>query len=269
MTRTIDQHMTSTSRQRTTHPPGARALYLGAASPKRVSHTHEALVVTNAAGQTMRYPLARLARIVSSPAVDWNGATLSICLQNGISITWADGKGNPLGSACPTRSQHIGQTGTLELMLEHPDGCDHYQNWHRSRRMAVLAHWSQTSTAPISPLLWEVAKREWAYLRNPVAHIHLPQPLLALIHAWLVAQLLTQPLPILLWDARGNDIPLAQDLTELLWAEMNLCSGPLARTTDSERELTEIFERWQTHNGAALHQHIGALMRVAKNSQYP
>jgi hypothetical protein len=266
--------MTSTTAShRTAHPPGARALNLGGGGHKRVTHTHEALVVTNAIGQTLRYPLARLARIVSSPAVDWNGAALSLCLQNGISITWADGKGQPLGSACPTRAKHIGQAATLELLLEQPGGTEHYANWHRSRRMAVLARWSQTSPTPVSPLLWEMAKREWAYLRNPAAHIHLPQPLQTLMHAWVVAQLLAHPLPTLLWDAQGDDIPLAQDLTELLWVEMNLCSGPLANNTNTgtgtERELTELFERWHAPNGAALHQHIGALLRVAKSSQYP
>ncbi len=261
--------MTSTSRQRTTHPPGARALYLAGGSHKRVTHTHEALVVTNTAGQTLRYPLARLARIVSSPAVDWNGAALSLCLQHGISITWADGKGQPLGSACPIQPKHICHTGSLELLLEQPGGTEQYQNWHRSRRMAVLTHWSQTSPTPVSPLLWEMAKREWAYLRNPAALIHLPQPIQTLMHAWVVAQLLAHPLPTQLWDEQGDHIPLAQDLTELLWAEMNLCSGPLVSTTRTERELAEVFERWHTPNGAALHQHIGALLRVAKSSQYP
>lgn len=260
---------TTAARCTAAHPPGARALYLAGSSHKRVTHTHEALVVTNAAGQTLRYPLARLARIVSSPAVDWNGAALSLCLQHGISITWADGKGQPLGSACPSRAKEIGQTGTLELLLEQPDGTEHYANWHRSRRMAVLAHWSQTSPTPISPLTWEAAKRGWAYLRNPAAHIHLPQPLLTHIHAWVVDQLLTHPLPTQLWDAHGHTIPLAQDLTELVWVEMNLCSGPLASHTGTERELTELFERWHTPNGATLHQHIGALLRVAKSSQYP
>ena len=65
--------------------PGARALYLGSREHKRVSCTAEALVVTNARTQVMRYPVARLARIVSSAgAVDWSGGALALCLRCGI-----------------------------------------------------------------------------------------------------------------------------------------------------------------------------------------
>ncbi len=249
------------------HPPGARALYLGGGTHKRVAHTHEALVVTNAAGQTLRYPLTRLARVVSSAAVDWDGGALALCLQHGISITWADGKGNPLGSASPCRAKHMCQADTLELLLEQPDGTEHYQNWHRSRRMQVLTHWRRTDTAPTSPLDWEQTKREWVYGNRLRAH--LPLALQGHCHAWVAAQLQQHQLPNLLWDAQGNDIQLAHDLTQLLWAEMNLCSGPVLAQCDTERELTDLFEHWQTTNGAALNLHLGALLRVAKSFQYP
>ena len=54
--------------------PGARCLYLGSREHKRVPCTAEALVVTNASAQTLRYPVARVARVVSSAdVVDWSG----------------------------------------------------------------------------------------------------------------------------------------------------------------------------------------------------
>jgi len=43
--------------------PGARALYLGGREHNRVSCTAEALVVTNARAQVMRFPLVRVARV--------------------------------------------------------------------------------------------------------------------------------------------------------------------------------------------------------------
>lgn len=244
------------------NPPGARALYLGAGSHKRVGHTQEALVVSNAAGQTMRYPLARVNRIVSSPAVDWAGSALVLCLKHGISITWADAKGRTLGHACPAQPQHLPQADVLAMLLEEASGPALYQNWLRSRRMAVLAQWGHTSSTHISPLLWETTKRQWVY--NNLISAHLPTPLQSHCHAWVVAQLLARQLPAVLCDALGHDVPLANDLTHLLWAEMNLCSGPLADHTHAERELADLFERWQAPNGAALPLHLGALLRLAK-----
>lgn len=260
---------TPSPRARAEHPPGARALYLGAGSPKRVGHTTEALVVTQAEGSTQRYPLARLSRIISSPTVDWQGSALSLCLQHGISITWADAKGQALGSACPTHSHALGTHALLELMLEQVDGHEQYENWHRSRRMAVLTQWGQDRQQAINPLRWETVKREWAYQRQLTSVRHLPPALQGLIHAWVVAQLQERHLPPLLWDAEGQDIHLAHDLTELLWAEWNLCSGALSDTTHTPRECTELFERWHGTHGAAFILHLGALVRVAKRTQYP
>lgn len=72
-----------TQRTRLVHPgAGARALYLGSREHKRVSCTAEALVVTNASLQTMRYPVARIARVVSSAdVVDWSGPALALCMR--------------------------------------------------------------------------------------------------------------------------------------------------------------------------------------------
>ena len=81
---------------------GARALYLGSREAKRVSCTAEALVVTNARAQTLRYPVARVARVISSAdVVDWSGTALALCLRAGIGITWLDARGNALGSLYP------------------------------------------------------------------------------------------------------------------------------------------------------------------------
>ena len=244
----------------------ARALYLGTGSHKRVGHTQEALVVTNAEGQTMRYPLARVARVVSSPAVDWAGGALALCLKHGISITWADAKGRALGHACPIHPPNLTQADTLALLLEHPDGPSLYANWLRSRRMAVLAHWAKTSANVVSPLLWETTKRQWVY--NDHLATHLPDALLTHCHAWVVAQLLSRQLPTQLCDALGQHVSLVADLARLLWAEMNLCSGPLADGTHTERELTDLFERWQPANGAALPLHLGALLRVTRSTHH-
>ncbi len=246
--------------------PTARPLYLGhAGGHKRVAHTTEALVVTNTQGQTLRYPLARISRVVSSPVVDWAGSALALCLKHGITITWADAKGHTLGSASPTPPSSAHPANALALLLEEPHGPTAYADWLRSRRMAVLTHWGKTSPHPISPAHWENTKREWVYL-NQLAP-HLPPALLPHCHAWVVAQLHSSHLPTQLLDTHAAPVPLAHDLAQMLWAQMNLCTGPLADNTHTERELVDLFERWHAPNGAALHLHLGALLRLAQ--QHP
>lgn len=251
----------------TTATPGARALYLGSGTHKRVHHTQEALVVTNSAGQTQRFPLVRVIRVVSSPNVDWAGGALALCLRHGISITWADNQGHPIGSACPSQPRRHSAAALLELMLEHPHGPHLYANWQRSRRMSVLSDWRHQNPTKVTPQQWEATKQEWVY--NQRLTTHLPHGLHTLCQAWVVGQCVAHQVPTLLWDAQGNDVPLAQHLTELLWAHMNLSTGSLADTTQSERERTALFEHWLSTNGASLMLHIGSLLRLAKSQLQP
>ena len=255
-----------------THSPpmptavGARALYLGAGEHKRVTSTDEALVVSNSQKQTLRYPVARLARIVSSPLVDWSGGALALCMRRGISVTWLDAKGQALGSCCPRVRSHLSFATALELMLEDPDGYVRYQHWLRSRRMKVLIQWGSATGQLVSPQLWESTKREWVYGTQLVEH--LPRRLRGHCQAWVTAQLLRHQLPPILWGPQGEAIDLDEDLAELLWAEMNLHSGSLADSTESEREQTQLFERWNARNGAALLVHINSLQRTARREAY-
>ena len=118
---------------------GARALYLGSREAKRVSCTAEALVVTNARAQTLRYPVARVARVVSSAdVVDWSGTALALCMRAGIGITWLDARGHALGSLYPQHRTVAPLATALELWIENEDGLTRYHHWLRSRRMPVL-----------------------------------------------------------------------------------------------------------------------------------
>ncbi len=241
--------------------PGSRALYLGHGGRKRVSCTDTALVVTNANAQTHRYPVARLSRVVSSPLVDWSGAALALCMRSGIGITWIDSHGDSLGSLYPLRRGNVSFATALELLVETAQGLARYQDWLRSRRMAVLIQWTRTSDSEITPHEWEATKREWVYAARIAEH--LPRALRGHSQAWVAAQLSLHHMPPVLWGPEGQGIDLDDDLTELLWGEMNLCTGGLADTTFTERELTSLFERWISSNGSALLLHLHSLQRLA------
>jgi CRISPR/Cas system-associated endonuclease Cas1 len=96
--------------------PGARALYLGGREHKRVTCTDEALVVTNERAQVMRFPLVRVARVVSSAdVVDWNGSALALCMRAGIGITWLDARGQAVGSLYAQARKTASLATALEL----------------------------------------------------------------------------------------------------------------------------------------------------------
>ncbi len=241
---------------------GARALYLGSREHKRVSCTAEALVVTNARAQVMRYPVARLARVVSSAdVVDWSGPALALCMRAGIGITWLDAKGSAVGSIYPQQRAPTPFATALELWTEGTDGPPRYQNWLRSRRMDVLIRWGNACADAITPQQWESTKREWVYGKRYTTH--LAQGLRSLCLAYVAAQLSSYGLTPVLWGPRLEGMDLDEDLCELLWAEMNLGSGTLADKADADVELTTLFERWSTCNASALTVHLASLHRTA------
>ncbi len=253
--------LSQTSPRPSTPGPGARALYLGARDKKQVSCTAEALVVRNNKAQTLRYPLARVARVVSSTAVDWNGSALALCMQRGISICWLDTQGNALGACYPRQRHATGLATALEVWLESPDGPLHYQQWLRSRRMDTLLRWGKAQTGSISAQDWESTKRGWVYAsQHPM---HLPHALRCQVLAYTASQLAAAGAVPLLWGPQAEPIHLDEDLCTLLWAEMNLATGSLADTAADEPDIIHLFESWTARNGAALMLHLNSLHRTA------
>ncbi len=247
--------------------PGARCLYLGSREHKRVTCTAEALVVTNASAQTLRYPVARVARVVSSAdVVDWSGPALALCMRAGIGITWLDARGQAVGSIYAQTRSTASLATTLELWSERADGPERYQNWLKKRRMEVLVRWRESHPDNISPQQWETIKREWVYNRHFA--VHLPTALRSLCLAYVAAQLNSYGLTPQLWGPRIEGINLDEDLCELLWAEMNLSAGALADNAAETATVTALFERWCTRNASALTVHLADLHRTALKAMH-
>ena len=64
-------------------------------------------------------------------------------------------------------------------------------------------------------------------------------------------------------------VNLDEDLCELLWAEMNLTSGPLPDNIATEPELNQLFEHWSMLNASALILHLSSLHRTALKAMQP
>jgi len=245
--------------------PGARALYLGGRDHKRVSCTEEALVVTNARAQVMRFPLKRVARVVSSAdVVDWSGPALALCMKAGIGITWLDAKGQAVGSIYAQKRHTESLCTVLELWSEQDDGVTLYQNWLRARRMDVLVRWGKENT--VTPQEWESTKRDYVYGGHFITHLSIA--LRGLCLAYVAAQLNSHGMKPELWGPRLEAMNLDDDLCDLLWAEMNLGAGTLADQTDDAATVTELFERWSARNASALTLHLVHLHRTALKAMH-
>ena len=247
--------------------PGARALYLGGREHKRVTCTDAALVVTNERAQVLRFPLARVARVVSSAdVVDWSGTALALCMRAGIGITWLDARGQALGSLYAQPRQSASLATALELWSERADGPERYQNWLRARRMDTLVRWQQEHQDTVTPQQWEATKRDYVYGGHVL--VHLNPELRSLCLAYVAAQLNSHGLTPQLWGPRLQAMNLDEDLCNLLWAEMNLGAGTLADKTTDSATATELFERWSARNASALTLHLVHLHRTALKAMH-
>src|SRR5690606_39124453 len=85
-----------------------------------------------------RFPLARICRIICSRQVDWSGAALTLCLREGIPITWVDGHGHALGNTQTLFPQPLPFTTLIDVYLELPDWPGRFANWCARRRLETL-----------------------------------------------------------------------------------------------------------------------------------
>lgn len=248
----------------------ARALYLGHDGKKQVACFAETLIVKHLLQQkSLRYPISRIARIVSSVAVDWNGAALALCLRHGVGIAWLDVRGGVIGTAYPRPcSRNISCSTALELMLQAPDGLQSYQNWLRARRMSVYRDWlRQHINHPLqgsnigihNP---ETIKHDWVYA-NQLNIEHLPAGLHMLSQAYVAFELARHDFAPQLWGPQAQAISLEEDLGRLLWAQMNLCTGNMADAIEQGQSAVSVFESWIATNASALLLHIYSLQRTA------
>lgn len=243
-----------------TQPP-PRTLYLAGTERKRIDASDPALSVQNARGQTLRYPITRIARIVSGAGADWTGRALQLCQTHAIPITWLDGQGQATGTLFPARPQQRALHQMLEIIFESKESEDAFRIWQQHRRMYVLHTWGKSLDHRIPPKQWENLRRAWVYCRQTPAH--LPQPMRSLCAAWVAAQIAQEGLAPDYIGARAQPIPLLDVLTELIWAHLNLCTGAISDQTDETSVQVRLMENWQTRNAGELLAHIHSLHRWA------
>ena len=246
---------------------GARALYLGHANGKTATASADALVISSATAAMRRYPVARIARVVSSTAVNWSGSALALCLSCGVSIAWVVSQGQVIGVAIPQKRGQISAGTALQVLLDSATGLQRYHDWLRSRRMQVFQHWLHTQAVQAEHHAVHAindVKRSWVYAAQHCEH--LPTALRGLCLAYVCAELASLSLPPVMWAGAAQPVNLDEDLCSLLWAEMNLCSGNLANGLHHQQSAVSLFESWSARNASALLLHVNSLQRCAQRA---
>jgi len=242
--------------------PPRKPLYLVARQKMQVGAEAESLVVRMKTGAVRRFPIARIDRIAANGNADWSGAALALCLARGVTITWIGADGQPSGDCCP----RVARPSTLHRLVERyleasrwPDG---YGNWLRHRRMAVLVRWARrrgAEGAPVAGDEWEALKREYVYLGRVPERV--PDQLFGWCRSHVAARLWTAGVQGRYWGYDGGVLELAEDLTNLLWAGLNLDAGPLLASARDTQALALAFEAGLAERDAVLGDHLAQLRR--------
>lgn len=244
-----------------------RTLYLAAPVPMRVSSTGEALVISRQDEHApVRLPVDRIMRVVCNELTEWSGAALALCLYHGVSVTWMDSHGATAGHLWPRQPQRCSLGEALDILgTDQPLWVERYACWLRHERLRVLKHWGQqreASGCPVGVPEWSQAKQAYVY-RGEIA-VHLPWVLQGMAGALVASRLLESGLEPHYWCI-GSDEPLAlaEDVTALIWAEMNLSAGPLAEAIERPAEAAALFERWSGTCASLIHEHLAHLHNQA------
>jgi hypothetical protein len=109
-----------------------KPLYLGNGQDLRVRADGPALRVDGSGRAAGRYPLTRLARVLSADDVAWSTYAVLACLQAGVPIVFVGRDGTPIGWCFGPRRRETTFAGLLREGLDRPDWESRFDIWRRS-----------------------------------------------------------------------------------------------------------------------------------------
>ncbi len=121
----------------------ARPLFLTRQGGIAVAHDGPALIVRAGRRTPMRYPFARLSRIVSNLAVDWQAAALTACIRAGVPVVFVERDGKVAGVVQPMARSASNLNRLIDEWLAESDWRDTYENWLRAERMRIFSQWAK------------------------------------------------------------------------------------------------------------------------------
>lgn len=216
--------------------PSARALYVTGGASTRVDRDGPSLVVRAVGRADARFPLTRVARVVTGSRVQWRADAVLACLEHGIPVIYLGVDGGPIGHLQPVSRRRSTLDALIEEFLDRPDWAVRYQNWMRSERMRAFDAWRrgrESDARPISEADSATLIRQYVYGEGSSSRLTLCGASYSAALKALVAQNVTKAgLRGVYWGVDGAPLELVADLTELLALrlELELCGlGTSAR----------------------------------------
>lgn len=201
-------------------------LYLYGQNPTQVSADGPALLVRIAHKAPLRYPLARIARVIAGPRVEWQASALAACQHEGLPIVFLDAAGEPTGYLQPAQGKHSRLDSDIEEMLDRADWRIHYNHWQRAQRMELLQAWRQARLAAggeTDEADFRELVRQHVYRPETEPDLFAPHsPQAGALTAYTLQALHKTGLKTRYWDEQGKALELAADLTGLTTLALHL-----------------------------------------------
>jgi hypothetical protein len=245
-------------------------LYLLGKNPTRVETDGPALLVRTQHKSPLRYPFARIARVIAAERVEWQARALAACQHEGTPIVFLDGAGNPAGYLLPAQGKPSRLDSVLEEILERPDWQQHYRNWLRARRMQRLKCWLQaqqdTGRECDSETFRERVRQHVYRAETESAASANDSMQTAAITAYVLQTLHRAGLKPRYWGNRGEALELATDLVSLLELALELeKSGLGAAAHGNPAAMLRIMQSFAGNMPKLLPELLGSLHRHLKS----
>ncbi len=262
--------MTHTSTHATqTAAPSRLPLYLYGKSPTRVEADGPALLVRILHKAPLRYPFARIARVIAGARVEWQAQALAACQQEGMPIVFLDTSGEPSGYLLPAQGKPSRLNSVIEEILARADWPQQYTPWLRAQRMRLLQNWlnaRQTAGVEIEREEFRERVRQHVYrpesepARAPRDHVQT-----AAISAYVLQTLHRAGLKPRYWGDAGEALELAADLIRLLELALELeKSGLGAAMHGDNTAMLRILHSFANRMNGLLLTLLGSLHRHLK-----
>jgi len=237
-----------------------RPLYLVPKDRVQVRRDGDFLVAQQRGQPARHYVVSHLDRVICTALVDWEGEAMALCLRHGVTVSWLDGHNQLLGHCMPAVIATHPLHECLERFVESRNAEQSWDNWFRHRRMHVLSEYAARRLAAgddIPEAEWRDLKRQYVYWRQVPRQLH--PDLLGPFQAMLVARLAREHVRPTYPCRSGQVLDLLDDLTVLVWGEINLESRGLGVVIADRRIQWQFVESWQREHSALLTDHLAAM----------
>ena len=116
-------------------------LYLLGGASRHVDLDGPALRLRQSRATDLRYPLARLSRIVAGQTIQWSSKALCACMEARIPIIFLGKDKDPLGYVLPVQARRSRLDDALQEYVSLNEWGPGYHNWLRAERMRALREW--------------------------------------------------------------------------------------------------------------------------------